>query len=203
MYDMTALKRFEVKGPGAGELLHGLTTSSMLRKPGAVSYTLLLDEAGGITSDITVAILDEETYQVGANSNIDFASITRAAKHQSAADPSKWATVRETTPGTCCIGLWGPLAREVISEVSDDDLSNDGLKYFRTKQITLGGIPVTAMRLSYVESWDGSSTPPLTWGIACGTYCGKPVGTTASSPQDARPSTRCAWRRGSGPSAPI
>ncbi|WP_426936840.1 GcvT family protein [Brevibacterium sp. LE-L] len=150
MYDMTALKRFEVKGPGAGELLHGLTTSSMLRKPGAVSYTLLLDEAGGITSDITVAILDEETYQVGANSNIDFASITRAAKHQSAADPSKWATVRETTPGTCCIGLWGPLAREVISEVSDDDLSNDGLKYFRTKQITLGGIPVTAMRLSYV-----------------------------------------------------
>ncbi|MDN5657035.1 FAD-dependent oxidoreductase [Brevibacterium sandarakinum] len=150
IYDMTALKRFEVKGPGAGELLHGLTTSSMLRKPGAVSYTLLLDDEGGITSDITVAILDEQTYQVGANSNIDFATITRAAREQSAADPSKWATVRETTQGTCCIGLWGPLAREVIGRVSNDDLSNDGLKYFRTKQITIGGVPVTAMRLSYV-----------------------------------------------------
>ncbi|SMY02030.1 Glycine cleavage system T protein (aminomethyltransferase) [Brevibacterium aurantiacum] len=150
MYDMTTLKRFEVKGPGAGELLHGLTTSSMLRKPGAVSYTLLLDEEGGITSDITVAILDEQTYQVGANSNIDFAVISRAAREQSAADPSKWATVRETTQGTCCIGLWGPLAREVIGQVSNDDLSDAGLKYFRTKSITIGGVPVSAMRLSYV-----------------------------------------------------
>ncbi|EKU45797.1 GcvT family protein [Brevibacterium casei] len=150
MYDMTQLKRFEVKGPGAGRLLHGLTTSSMLRKPGAVSYTLLLDEAGGITSDITVAILDEETYQVGANSNIDLAYITRAAKRQTEEDPSQWVTVRETTPGTCCIGLWGPRARDVIAAVSDDDLSDEGLKYFRTKQISVAGIPVTAMRLSYV-----------------------------------------------------
>jgi glycine cleavage system aminomethyltransferase T/glycine/D-amino acid oxidase-like deaminating enzyme len=150
MFDMTQLKRFEVTGPGAGELLHGMTTSSMLRKPGAVSYTLLLDEAGGINSDITVAILDKETYQVGANSNIDFAYISRAARHQSEADPSKWVTVRETTPGTCCIGLWGPLAREVISKVTDEDFSDEGLKYFRTKPAVLGGLPVTAMRLSYV-----------------------------------------------------
>lgn len=150
MYDMTALKRFTVIGPGAGPLLHRLTTSSMLRKPGAVSYTLLLDEAGGITSDITVAILDEQTYQVGANSNIDFAYISREARAQSAADPAQWVTVQETTAGTCCIGLWGPLAREVIAKVSNDDLSDDGLKYFRTKEITVAGLPVTAMRLSYV-----------------------------------------------------
>ncbi len=150
MYDMTQLKRFEVKGPGAGRSLHGLTTSSMPRKPGAVSYTPPLDEAGGITSDITVAILDEETYQVGANSNIDLAYITRAAKRQTAEDPSQWVTVRETTPGTCRIGLWGPRARDVIAAVSDDDLSDEGLKYFRTKQISVAGIPVTAMRLSYV-----------------------------------------------------
>ena len=38
----------------------------------------------------------------------------------------------------------------MIGKVSTDDLTNDGLKYFRTKEITVGGIPVTAMRLSYV-----------------------------------------------------
>ena len=135
---MTQLKRFEVTGPGAGELLHGMTTSSMRRLPGAVSYTLLLDEAGGITSDITVAILDEQTYQVGANSNIDLAYISRAARRQSAADPAKWVIVRETTPGTCCIGLWGPLARDVIAKVTDEDFSDAGLKYFRTKPAVLG-----------------------------------------------------------------
>ncbi len=38
----------------------------------------------------------------------------------------------------------------MIGKLSTDDLSNDGLKYFRTKEISVGGIPVTAMRLSYV-----------------------------------------------------
>lgn len=150
MFDMTPLKRLEITGPGAGSLLHGLTTSSMLRAPGAVSYTLLLDEAGGITSDITVARLSEQSYQAGVNSNVDLAYITRKARHQSEQDPAQWATVRDITPGTCCIGLWGPLAAAVMAKVSRDDLSQDGLKYFRAKEISIGGLPVTAMRLSYV-----------------------------------------------------
>lgn len=163
MYDMTQLKRFDVIGPGAGPMLDKLTTSNMLRKPGAVSYTLLLDEAGGITSDITVAILDEQTYQVGANSNIDFSYISRKAREHTAENPAEWVTVVETTAGTCCIGLWGPLAREVLSKVTDDDISNEGLKYFQGKRITVGGLPVTALRLSYVGElgWELYTTADL------------------------------------------
>ncbi len=150
MFDMTPLKRVEITGPGAGALLQGLTTANMLRAPGMVSYTLLLDAAGGITSDITVARISDELYQAGINSNVDVAYLSREAKKHNAANPGQWAAVRDITAGTSCIGLWGPLAPEVMAKVSDDDMSNDGLKYFRTKQITIAGIPVTAMRLSYV-----------------------------------------------------
>ncbi|KAB1660340.1 FAD-dependent oxidoreductase [Pseudoclavibacter chungangensis] len=150
MYDMTPLKRLEVSGPGAGPLLQRLTTGQMLRAPGAVTYTLLLDTAGGVRSDITVARLETERYQVGVNSNVDLQYLTREAREQSAADPSAWVQVRDITGGTCCIGLWGPLARDVVEKITGDDLSNEGLKYFRTKRVSLGGVPVTAMRLSYV-----------------------------------------------------
>lgn len=150
LFDMTQLKRLEITGPGAGALLQGLTTSNMLRAPGAVSYTLLLDAAGGITSDITVARLSEQSYQAGVNSTVDLAYLSRRARHQSEENPAQWVTVRDITPGTCCIGLWGPLAGAVMEKVSRDDLSRDGLKYFRARQISIGGIPVTAMRLSYV-----------------------------------------------------
>lgn len=150
MYDMTPLKRLEISGPGAGALLQRLTTGEMLRAPGAVTYTLLLDEAGGIRSDITVARLDEHTYQAGINGNIDLVYFEREARHQSEQDPAQWVHVRDTTGGTACIGLWGPLAREVVSRVSSDDFSNDGLKYFRSKKVSIAGVPVTAMRLSYV-----------------------------------------------------
>jgi glycine cleavage system aminomethyltransferase T/glycine/D-amino acid oxidase-like deaminating enzyme len=151
MYDMTPLKRLEVSGPGALKLLQELTTGDLSKKPGAVTYTLVLDHAGGIRSDITVARLSEDTFQLGANGNIDTAYFERAARHQTEhGTASDWVQVRDTTGGTCCIGLWGPLARDLISTVSSDDFSNDGLRYFRAKKAVVGGVAVTAMRLSYV-----------------------------------------------------
>ncbi len=144
MYDMTPLKRLEVSGPGALDLLQRVTTGQMDKTIGAVTYALILDQAGGIRSDVTVARLGEQLFQVGANSALDLDYLRR----QAPADGS--VQVRDITGGTCCIGLWGPLAREVIGAVSSDDYTNDGLKYFRAKQVRIGGVPVTAMRLSYV-----------------------------------------------------
>ena len=150
LYDMTPLKRLAVTGPGALPLLQRLSTGNIAKKPGAVTYCLLLADDGGIRSDVTVARLAEEQFQLGVNSNVDFDYLRVEARKQSAADPARWVHVSDITGSTCCIGLWGPLAREVIGKLSTDDLSNEGLKYFRTKDISVGGIPVTAMRLSYV-----------------------------------------------------
>lgn len=150
MFDMTPLRRLEISGPGAVDLLKRLTTGNVSRKPGAVTYTLLLNEQGGVKSDITVARLEDELFQVGVNGPVDTAYFTREARLQTKADAMKAAHVRDVTGMTCCIGLWGPLAREVIREVSPDDFSNKGLTYFRAKRATIAGVPVTAMRLSYV-----------------------------------------------------
>jgi glycine cleavage system aminomethyltransferase T len=144
LYDMTPLKRLEVSGPGALALLDRLTTGKMDKSVGAVTYTLALDEAGGIRSDWTVARLGPDRFQVGANGPLDLDHLNR----QLPADGS--VQVRDITGGTCCIGVWGPLARDLVQPLSDDDFSNDGLKYFRAKQARIGGVPVVAMRLSYV-----------------------------------------------------
>ncbi|OCT46817.1 N,N-dimethylglycine oxidase [Cladophialophora carrionii] len=150
MYDMTPLRRLEVSGPGAAELLQKLCTGNVTLKPGAVTYTLFLNEFGGVRSDLTVARIEEELFQVGVNGPVDTAYVTRAARLQSQETPEKWVHVSDITGGTCCIGLWGPLARDVISGVSSDDWSNKGLRYFRCKKANIAGIPVRIMRLSYV-----------------------------------------------------
>ena len=144
MYDMTSLKRAEVSGPGALGLLQRLTTSELDRPPGYVTYTLMLDERGGIKSDITVARLGEHRFQVGLNGRRDIEWIRRRLP----ADGS--AHVRDITGGTCCIGLWGPLARDVLQPLSDDDFSNEGFGFFRAREVYVGEVPVTALRLSYV-----------------------------------------------------
>ncbi|AXB42757.1 GcvT family protein [Amycolatopsis albispora] len=144
MYDMTPLKRIEVSGPGATEFLQRLTTGKMDKSVGSVTYTLLLDRAGGIRSDLTVARLGENVFQVGANGNLDVDYFRR----QAPADHS--VQIRDITGGTCCIGVWGPLARELVQPLADADFSHEALKYFRLRHAHLAGIPVTAMRLSYV-----------------------------------------------------
>ncbi|MER6416536.1 GcvT family protein [Streptomyces humidus] len=144
MYDMTALKRLEVSGPGAADLLERLCTGKVAKSVGSVTYTLFLDHDGGIRSDVTVARLARDTFQIGANGNLDLDWITRHLP----ADGT--VQVRDITPGTCCIGLWGPLARKVLQPLTDADFSGEGLKYFRAKTAYIGSVPVTAMRLSYV-----------------------------------------------------
>jgi len=144
MYDMTPLKRLEIIGPGALPLLQRLTTGMMDKSVGSVTYTLLLDEAGGVRSDLTVARLADDRFQVGANGNIDLDYFRRQG---SAGDSVQ---VRDITGATCCIGLWGPRARDVVLALSRDDFSNENFKYFRTKPVRIAGVPVTAMRLSYV-----------------------------------------------------
>ncbi|MFT4043141.1 MAG: FAD-dependent oxidoreductase [Gordonia sp. (in: high G+C Gram-positive bacteria)] len=145
IYDMTPLTRFELSGPGALDLLQQLTTNNLDKSVGSVTYTLMLDEKGGVRSDLTVARLAEEIFQIGANGPIDYDWISR--KLASAPAP---VALRDITGSTCCIGLWGPLARDVLAPLTPTDLTNDGLKYFRCLHTSIGSIPVTLMRVSYV-----------------------------------------------------
>jgi glycine cleavage system aminomethyltransferase T len=142
MYDMTPLTRYEVAGPGAAAFLQRMTTNNVDKSVGSVTYTLLLDEAGGVRSDLTVARLAPDTFQVGANSPMDFDWLSRHKPDD--------VVLRDITGGTCCIGVWGPMARDVIAPRCPDDISHEAFKYFRAVHTYLDAIPVTMMRVSYV-----------------------------------------------------
>jgi glycine cleavage system aminomethyltransferase T/glycine/D-amino acid oxidase-like deaminating enzyme len=140
LYDMTALKRLIVEGRGAAEFLQRMTTGDVDKSVGSVTYCLLLDVDGGIRSDVTVARLATDQFQVGANGNLDVDWFTRHLPED--------VTVRDITASTCCIGVWGPKARDLVQPLTKLDLT--ALKYFRGAQGYVGNVPVTALRLSYV-----------------------------------------------------
>lgn len=142
LYDMTPLRRLEVTGPGALGFLQRMTTNNLRKKPGSVTYTLLLDEAGGIRSDLTVARLAPAHFQVGANSPADLSWLQSHAPDD--------VHIREITQGTCCVGVWGPLARALVQPLTRDDFSHEAFGYFKARRTHLGHVPVTALRLSYV-----------------------------------------------------
>ncbi|MBX2925477.1 MAG: FAD-dependent oxidoreductase [Chitinophagaceae bacterium] len=142
LFDITTLKRIEVTGKGALEFLEKLTTGNLRKKPGSITYCLLLNENAGIMSDITVMRRGEQVFFIGVNSNIDINYLKRSAPDT--------VHVQDITAGTVALGLFGPKSRELAQSLTRDDLSNEALGYFKLKHTYLGHVPVMLARLSYV-----------------------------------------------------
>jgi glycine cleavage system aminomethyltransferase T/glycine/D-amino acid oxidase-like deaminating enzyme len=153
LYDMTPLTRLEVTGPVS--FLQGLSSNDLDRPVGTVVYTLLLDASGGVRSDVTVARLAEDRFQVGVNGPLDLDWLLR----RKPAD----VVIRDITGATCCVGVWGPLARDLIAPLADIDVSPSAFGYFKARQAHLGPVPVTMLRLSYVGElgWEVYTTAEL------------------------------------------
>lgn len=139
---MTPLRRLEVTGPGSLDFLQRMTSNNLNKRVGAVTYTLLLDETGGIRSDLTAARLGPDRWQLGANTPADLDWLIRRAP--------EGVQVRDITSGTCCVGVWGPLARELVQPLTPADFSHGAFGYFKARETYIGHVPVTALRLSYV-----------------------------------------------------
>ncbi|KAK0935917.1 hypothetical protein LTR29_012540 [Friedmanniomyces endolithicus] len=148
MYDMTPLKRLEVFGPGAANLLQRLTTSDILKHPDQATYTLMLDNGGGILGDVIVARLEPDSFHVGVFSPTALDYISRTARKHSKRNPNQWTQVRDITGATCSIGLWGPLAPSVMSALHAPAIAN--LPHHGFCKTFVAGIPVLAIRLSHV-----------------------------------------------------
>ncbi|AOS62178.1 GcvT family protein [Actinoalloteichus hymeniacidonis] len=157
LFDMTSLTRLEVTGPGAADFLQTMTSNNVIRDRGSITYTLLLGDDGGIRSDLTVARLGAERFQLGANGPLDLDWLRRHLPGDGSVQ------IRDITSGTCSLGLWGPAARDVLGALTEDDVSHRGLRYYRAREICVGNVPVTAMRLSYVGElgWELYTTADL------------------------------------------
>ena len=153
VFDMTSLRRIEVTGPDAAKFLSYVATRNVDRPVGSATYTLLLDHHGGIVSDVTISRLAQDRFLVGGNSPRDAVWLkSQIGDHR--------VTVTDVTSGTCCIAVWGPAAREILSPITDTDLSNESFKYFNARETTVGGVPVAAVRVSYVGElgWELSTS---------------------------------------------
>jgi glycine cleavage system aminomethyltransferase T/glycine/D-amino acid oxidase-like deaminating enzyme len=156
MYDLTPIRRLEVSGPGAVDLLQRLTTGNIAMNPGTVKFTLLVDDQGGIRSDIFVARLLGDVFQLAVNGPADLDYLAREARIQRKKSRGRYVQVRDITGGTCCVGLWGPRSSDIIAEVSSDDFTDKGLPYSHAKKVVIAGVPALAIRLSFVgeQGWE-------------------------------------------------
>ena len=147
MIDLSAFAIFDVVGPGALDAVQRIAVAQMDVPTSRVVYTPILDERGGIRSDLTIMRLTENHFRVvtgGAPGMVDL----KWFRDHLPADGS--AHVVDRTSAYTTIGLWGPRARDILGTLTEADISHESFRFGRCHTIEVGSLSVLASRISYV-----------------------------------------------------
>jgi glycine cleavage system aminomethyltransferase T/glycine/D-amino acid oxidase-like deaminating enzyme len=147
VYDQASFSKLLLQGRDALGVLQRLCANEMDVPIGRMVYTPMLNERGGIESDLTVMRQAADRFLIVTGS----AQATRDGDWISRhiAD-SEHAVLTDVSALYCVLGVMGPRSRELLARVSPDDLSPEALKFSWTKEIDLGFARVRAARMSYV-----------------------------------------------------
>jgi glycine cleavage system aminomethyltransferase T/glycine/D-amino acid oxidase-like deaminating enzyme len=163
LFDETSFAKIELAGPGACALLQLLCDNDVDRPVGRITYTQMLNRRGGIECDFTVTRLAEDRFWIvtgTAFGNHDLGWIRRNAGEQ------EGVAIRDVTSAHACLGMWGPAARTILESVTADDVSNEAFPYLTARQISVGHVPVTALRVTYVGELGWELYCPMEYGLA-------------------------------------
>jgi glycine cleavage system T protein len=163
LFDLTPFTKVEVRGPGALAFLSGLAVNDVDRPIGTIVYTAMCAPRGGIMCDLTITRTGEESFLVVTGGAVGRHDVAWMSRHLPW-DGSVHFTDR--TSGLCTIGLWGPRARDVVAALADADVSNSAFPYMTARELHLGPVPVTMLRISYVGELGWEIYAPTEFGLA-------------------------------------
>ena len=147
IFDQSSFAKFVVQGPDAEAVLNRISANNMSVPVGKVVYTQWLNERGGIEADLTVTREALDRYLVvtaAATQTRDFSWLQRNIP----ADAR--ATAVDVSSSMAVLGVMGPRSRELLSQLTEADMSPAAFPFGTSQIIDLGYARVRASRITYV-----------------------------------------------------
>lgn len=157
LLDLGGFTKLSLEGKGAAQWLDRMIAGK-LPKIGRIALSYLLDDRGGIVSELTITRLGEDSfYLVGAASaewhDIDWLS---------ASLPKDGSLKLENLSARMgSLVLAGPKSREVLGAVTEADFSNKEFPWLAARRIEIGFTNVLALRVNYVGELGWELHAPL------------------------------------------
>ena len=162
MYDLTPFTKIEVTGEKALEYLQRLTSNQMDQPVGRVIYTSMLNYKAGIMCDLTITRHGPNNFTVVTGGSVGPHDLAWMRKHM----PHDGSVhVTDVTSAYCCVGLWGPEARDTIEKVSPDNYSDRAFPYYSARRVSIESIPAYALRVSYAGELGWEIYAPTEYGM--------------------------------------
>ena len=158
LFDYSMLGKLMVEGPDAEAFLQRVCTNDMAMPVGGVAYSLMLNERGGIESDVTVARHSLSSFMV--MSGISHTRRDRDHLRRLVGD-SEDVRLRDVTTAYAVLAVAGPNSPRLLGAVMDTDMSDDAFPPCCLRHAHIGHAPVFAQRLSFTgeTGWEIFVTP--------------------------------------------
>ena len=146
LLDLSGFAKYEVSGPSAAAFLERVCANRMPKKIGGIALVHILSAGGRIQGEMTVTRLADDHFyclSAAAAELRDWDWLTQSVQ------PGDHITLTNVTLERGVLVMNGPRSREVLARLTDADLSNAGFRWLSGQEITLAGIPVRALRVSY------------------------------------------------------
>jgi aminomethyltransferase len=144
LMDFTMLRKVDLDGPGALELVDGLVGRDVSKlRQGQIAYGPLVDEDGKMVDDCTVMNRGPDRVRFCGANDRDYEIFSTAAA-------GTGIDVRERTDALPHLCLQGPRSREMLQPLANQDLSNGAFPYYTFREdVEIAGIPIFMTRLGY------------------------------------------------------
>ena len=153
--DISNFAKYFVKGAGAADWLNAVFANNMPKLVGRTCLTPLIGVRGGIAGDFTVTKLsDDEFMIIGGGMSERYHS-----RFWKMVPLPEGTTFESRTDAMCGFNVAGPKSRELLTRLTNADLSTAAFPFMRSQQIEIAGVPVVALRVSF--------TGDLGWELHC------------------------------------
>ena len=144
LLEIANFAKYEVSGPGAADFLDGIVANH-LPKVGRLALTPILTPAGKLAADLTVGRLADDRFVLFGSGSMPAITMRLFLQHL----PDGVVEVTDLSEHLLGWSISGPDARELLSRLTDEDVSNHGMRFRDLREMTVGGVPVIAARLSF------------------------------------------------------
>jgi 4-methylaminobutanoate oxidase (formaldehyde-forming) len=145
--DMSFMSKFLVEGSDAGRMLEAVSANGVDGEAGTITYTQWLNDDGKLEADLTVTKLGESRFWVVATDTAHRHVLSWMRRHISA---EMEVSVSDVTADYAQINVQGPRSREVMQQVTDEDLSNERFPFRTARELAVGEATVLCVRITYL-----------------------------------------------------
>ena len=161
--DLSAFQIFEVAGPGVLSYVEKMVVNKCDLPVGSSIYTPVLNHSGGFRSDLTILRLASDRFRIITGA-FDGGRDEYWFRQNLPGDGT--VHFENRTNSICTLGVWGPQAVDLLSELTETDLSQTSFPYGSHQEVLIAGIPTEMFRVSYVGDAGFEVYTPMQHGLA-------------------------------------